>query len=396
MNSDDLPENWNDDIYEDIKAKPDELGALVVFSRDWTVETIFSQIKQENIDLNPAFQRRNAWDDKRRSRLIESLITGLPVPEIVLAEDPKKKFSYIVIDGKQRLLTIAGFIEPGEYLYWTKPVLKELTVRKDLNTKSFSELSESFPNEHRSLMNTTIRCTVISNFTDNQVLYDIFYRLNTGSVSLSTQELRQVLNRGAFAEYLIKITNQTQPIHKVMGLNEPDRRLRDTEMILRFMSIELFGNKYRSNLSKFLDESMNSISQDWKKYKSVVEKIYTDFNSAIELLIETFGDSRLVGRRYSDEERSNSFNKVLFEAQVYYFMKLMQFKNKKLTQKEKSDFVSGFQKLCKNQNFRESIESSTKDNAKYNLRFKMIRDLVNNVFNVNIIDVPVPAKVSKK
>jgi hypothetical protein len=84
----------------------------VVYSRDWTVGTILAQIEQGNIDLNPNFQRRNAWNDEKRSRLIESLIIGVPIPEIVLAEDRERRKSFIVIDGKQRLLSILGYVHP--------------------------------------------------------------------------------------------------------------------------------------------------------------------------------------------------------------------------------------------------------------------------------------------
>src|SRR6266480_1757166 len=108
-------EDWNAEIEEDIRAG--DYGSLVIYSRDWTIETINNQIVQGNVDLNPKFQRRNAWTDDRRSKLIESLIIGLPVPEIVLAEHPVKQKSFIVIDGKQRLLTIAGFIDPT-IAYW--------------------------------------------------------------------------------------------------------------------------------------------------------------------------------------------------------------------------------------------------------------------------------------
>src|SRR6185369_15251283 len=88
---------WNDEIEDDLK--PEHLSSLVVYSRDWTIETINNQITQGNVDLNPKFQRRNAWNDARRSKLIESLIAGLPVPEIVLAENPEKPKSFLVIDG---------------------------------------------------------------------------------------------------------------------------------------------------------------------------------------------------------------------------------------------------------------------------------------------------------
>jgi uncharacterized protein DUF262 len=74
----------------------------------------------------------------RRSKLIESLVAGLPVPEIVLAEDPNKKKAFIVIDGKQRLLAIAGFVDPTVG-YWNAPLLRDLEVRKDLNRKSYHQ-----------------------------------------------------------------------------------------------------------------------------------------------------------------------------------------------------------------------------------------------------------------
>jgi hypothetical protein len=74
-----------------------------------TAETVVSQLKRGSIDLNPNFQRRSAWTDKRQSLFIESLILGLPIPQLILAEDKTKKGSFIVIDGKQRLLAILRF-----------------------------------------------------------------------------------------------------------------------------------------------------------------------------------------------------------------------------------------------------------------------------------------------
>lgn len=190
-------EDWNTELEEEVSVEGVE--SLVVYSRDWTVDTILRQIEQGNIDLNPGFQRRNAWNDVKRSKLIESLIIGVPVPEIVLAEDLTRKKSFIVIDGKQRLLALAGFAEPERYPSWDRPTLNKLNTRSDLNGLSFAELAQ-MKDESRQLMNADIRCTVISNYRSPAVLYDIFYRLNTGSVPLGSQELRQVLNRGPFAD----------------------------------------------------------------------------------------------------------------------------------------------------------------------------------------------------
>ncbi|MGA2760957.1 MAG: DUF262 domain-containing protein, partial [Candidatus Cybelea sp.] len=82
-------DDWNADVVEDLEAPAYE--QLRLYSRDWTFETIASQIEQGNIDLDPDFQRKNVWTDERRSRLIESLIIGIPVPQIFLAEDLKRK-----------------------------------------------------------------------------------------------------------------------------------------------------------------------------------------------------------------------------------------------------------------------------------------------------------------
>jgi hypothetical protein len=380
-----LEKDWDEDVLEDTSSQGIE--SIVVYSRDWTVETIFSQIDNGNIDLNPNFQRRNVWDDDKRSKLIESLILGLPVPEIVLAEHPEKKRSFIVIDGKQRLLSIAGFIDK-ELNYWEKSVLRGLPIRQELNGLSYKELKEvpTYDNEYRKLLNSDIRCTVIADYKTEDVLYNIFYRLNTSSVPLSTQELRQVLHKGKFADYLIEITNTTQPIHGILGLTGPDKRLRDVEIVLRFIAITLFGDTYNGNLKVFLDKSMETVTRQWESYEKQVTKVYSRLNDAIEFLNDVF-DNDQVGRKYVDGQWERRFNKVLFEVEAYYFMHL---EKDRLTKRTKQAFLSGFMELCdKNEAFRSSIESTTKTNVKYETRFTLFRDLVNRAFKTKIKEVPV-------
>jgi uncharacterized protein with ParB-like and HNH nuclease domain len=99
------------------------ISSAVLSGNDWTVETIVSQINKGNIQLNPKFQRRDAWDKSRKSKYIESLILGLPVPQIVLAESKDRRGSYIVLDGKQRLLSIRQFTAQYDdpiYNSWTR------------------------------------------------------------------------------------------------------------------------------------------------------------------------------------------------------------------------------------------------------------------------------------
>lgn len=98
-----------------------------MFATDWTADTIINQLGKGNIRLDPAFQRRDAWTIQRRSKFIESLILGLPIPQLVLAEGPEGKGTFLVIDGKQRLLSLQQFaginleeeIEPLSSTSWS-------------------------------------------------------------------------------------------------------------------------------------------------------------------------------------------------------------------------------------------------------------------------------------
>lgn len=350
---------------------------VIVYSRDWTIETIYNQIILGNIDLNPKFQRRNAWTDEKRSKLIESIVMGYPVPEIVLAENPEKKRSYIVIDGKQRLLTIAGFIDNTKYSYWDRNKLKKLDVRKELNGLGYEDIDIDV---RREFDNSSLRCTVITGFSDIQVLYDIFYRLNSGSVSLSTQELRQSLIPGDFANYLLEITNEKQPIHEVMNIEGPDRRFRDIEIILRLISFIKYPRNYNGNLKKFLDESMKFISDNWNDEKADVVLIYEKINDAIDLLKKMFGEYKMIGRKYEGDEILNRFNKVLFEVEVFFFLQL-----DNSVEVYKDTFISNLKQLCNEDiAFKDSIESSTKNMENYRIRYSKFQDMVNRAFNTSL------------
>lgn len=377
-------DDWNEELEQEVSAQGVE--SLVVYSRDWTVETILRQIEQNNIDLNPGFQRRNAWNDLKRSRLIESLVMGIPVPEIVLAEDVSKRKSFIVIDGKQRLLALAGFKWPGKYPSWEKPTLRGLNTRKDLNALGYGEL-EKKEDDYRQLINADIRCTVISNYKSNDVLYDIFYRLNTGSVPLSSQELRQVLNRGPFAEFLISSTNVELPLHGVLNLSGPDNRLRDAEIVLRFIAFSLFGTGYGGNLTPFLDGSMKTINEDWGKFESVVSELLNELNMATKRLTSTF-EEKLVGRKFANGVWESRFNRVLYEVESYYFGKLPEAVFKAI---DAVTVKAEFEKFCGGTpEFLDSIETSTKNLQRYRRRYELFQGFINKVFGVNIDSIPLP------
>jgi len=124
---------------DDAPPDPSEtrlFSQAVLYASDWTVETVVSQLERGNIELNPQFQRRDAWNVRAKSRFIESVILGLPIPQIVLAEKVNQRGRYIVLDGKQRLLSLLQFT--GKFNGPQNAFgLSGLQVRSDLVRKKY-------------------------------------------------------------------------------------------------------------------------------------------------------------------------------------------------------------------------------------------------------------------
>lgn len=295
MSEDEFEDGYQD--ADDINSVEDNAD-LIVYSRDWTVATILNQIEQGNIDLNPGFQRRNAWNDTKRSRLIESILIGYPIPEIVLAESKGKRNSFIVIDGKQRLLTIAGYKDNEKYKYWDRRNPKTADLKSKYNALSYDDLS-SDTELLRIFENSALRCTVISNYHSENSLYDIFYRLNAGSTKLSSQELRQALNKGKFSEFLLQVTDEDNILRNVMNIKEPDKRLRDVEVLLRCMSFLEYASDYKGNLLQFLDNKTKVFNERWNSDREYIETLKNRVFEAVKKLVDVFGNKSNLSKLYN-------------------------------------------------------------------------------------------------
>ena len=162
---------------DDTAVSPDESALFsdsVLYSSDWTVQTIISQLINKNIDINPRFQRRDAWSPGGTSRFIESVILGFPIPQLVLAETKGLRGQFLVLDGKQRLLTLLQFTGNAE-----GPRngfrLSGLEVRTDLLRKTYSQF-ESEPErktDFNAFLNSTIRTVVIRNWPNTTFLHTV-------------------------------------------------------------------------------------------------------------------------------------------------------------------------------------------------------------------------------
>ena len=375
-------EFWNLEDEQELKhsERPSDYS-ITVASRDWTVDTMVRQIEQGNIDLDPAFQRRNAWQDSRRSRLVESFVLGFPVPQVVLAEHPKEARRFIVIDGKQRLMTVAGLYLPEYRKYWKKAAFTGLKVLSRLNRVPLDDLlmSRRFAALKRQLDNADIRTTVITGFRNEDVLYDIFFRINTGTVPLSAQELRQVLNRGAFAQLLLEITNESNPLWRVLNIKAPDARLRDVELLLRLIAWRKFSQHYPGSMKIFLDTTMEMLNAHWGEASSELEGDVIRTLEGVEAAAEVFGAA--LGRKYRRGRFEGRLNRAVFEVQAHY----LSFPRVADAARRRKTAVREHARLIFDQeDFTSSVESTTKSIENCRIRFGEYRNMLSQVLSMQI------------
>ncbi|MCG5247917.1 DUF262 domain-containing protein [Methylorubrum extorquens] len=286
----------------------------VLYSSDWTVETVISQMTNSNIEMNPRFQRRDAWSPGGKSRFIESIILGFPIPQIVLAEKKGKKGQFIVLDGKQRLLSLLQFTGRAEGAR-NGFRLSGLEVRADLNRKSYTAIKDD-PNRRddiNAFLNNTIRTVVIRNWPSTNFLHIVFLRLNTGSVKLSPQELRQAMVPGPFSEFIDDTALASAHTQRLLGRTSPDPRMRDVELLVRFLGFRNFLPTYGGRMKEFLDGVCQELTDTWANSQPRVQGDLNEFNSAVDALIEIFGADEIARK-----PGSKSFNRAIFDALAFY------------------------------------------------------------------------------
>ncbi|WP_343618994.1 DUF262 domain-containing protein [Ralstonia sp.] len=322
--------NFEDDRDDDLEdgLSADRFRDAVLYGTDWTVGTLVQQIEQGNIDLSPDFQRRDAWTVRAKSRFIESVALQLPIPQIVLAERKEQRGTYIVLDGKQRLLTLAQFASdlPSDHEFWGKsesahPIplrISGLKVLDALNGKTYQDLSN-----HPELLplrtqfeNHTIRSALIRNWPDDDYLYEVFIRLNTGSARLSPQELRQAMKPGGFTEFLSERSADSAILQKILGLSGPDFRMRDVDLLLRMIAFLTRLHGYRGNLKQFLDDTHDYFNSQWDRERRVVEVLVDRIEDGLGFLASCFGDPKKVGRRWLDGAFEAPVNRAVLDVQI--------------------------------------------------------------------------------
>ena len=340
---------------------------LVTHPYDFSVRSLKDQVDDMSLVLADKFQRRRVWDDAKSSRLIESLLLNVPIPVCYFAE--LEDGSYSVIDGQQRLTAI--------YRYLTNEfALSSLKIREDLNRRKFHQLGVS---DQKIINNRTIRCIVILKESDPDIRFDVFDRLNSNSVRLNAQELRNSLYRGKLND-LIRELSENEVFKKIRGVSDVDKRMQDYEIILRFFAFHFEPDQYRGYLSRFLDEYLrkgqNFNEVTLEKHKSLFMRVIQDINYV-------FGEHSF--RRYDpDQGWEKVINKSIYDVITLYFAQL---ESERIREK-KNDIITALKAVCQDVDFSEAITSATSGTGRIRIRLdKWYQALLNVGFSVEKIRV---------
>ncbi|POA49379.1 hypothetical protein C1893_07085 [Pseudomonas sp. MPR-ANC1] len=335
---------------------------------EYDLETLVKKIKRDVIKLNPDYQRNHRWPDSFSSRLIESLILNIPIPIVYISMDvdvddetEDELARYSVIDGQQRLTAIYNFFT-GSY------ALQSLEVLSELNGSYYKDLP---PFLIRRLEERTIRCLRIDSTVDTQVKFDIFERLNSGSVKLEAQELRNATCRGPFKD-LIKLLAKNPVFAEIANLDPESTRIKkmeDEELVLRFFAISHNDGylEYKGQFKKFLTRKMEEFN---KLDALVLKEMNENFITTMGLVKHHFGSKPFA--KYKKAEGAgftlmSSFNAAVFDAIACAFSKP---NIKKIPSYE--DFINLFADPV----FFESVEGSVNDVSKLNNRINKAREII--------------------
>jgi Protein of unknown function DUF262 len=356
MISDDKP-LYEQDLESEV-SDPDEVPIrdrkVVTQPYDLAIENIVSQVKDSTIFLRPLsdrpkFQRQYVWNDVIASRLVESVLLNVPIPPCYLSQNAD--FELDVIDGQQRIYSLFRFVE-------NQFKLKQLKVLPELNGLRFFELSSKL---QRQLTTHTLRCVLVTNQSHSEIKFDVFERLNTNTVPLSSQELRNCVYRGPLNDLLGELA-EGEIWLSVLGRKSPDKRLRDEELILRFFAYHLLGlGSYRTPMKNWLNDAAIA----GRKVKTGgIDKFRSKWVASLDGSLELFGASEAFRR-----PGSRAINRALFDLVMATTSKV----DPQTCAAKRTAFRSAYASLLDDTEFQDLIGRAVDHTSRTNRRFEIWR-----------------------
>lgn len=291
----------------------DDLFNITSWGADPSVRELIMQYKDGDIE-KPELQRKYVWKKKDASRFIESLLLGLPVPSIFLANmEPSGK--RLIIDGYQRIRTLYDFIEDG---IWHGDESEFKLINSDLinerwRGKSFNELPEA---DKRRLKNYTIHAIIFEQKhpSDDSGLFQVFERINTSGTSLNNQEIRNCVYQGAMNSLLFSL-NTNQEWRSLFGDPNEDNRMIDLEFILRFFAMNTpdvyNSDAQKVSLKQLLNKYMQSnrtLSEDEKESKT------NTFRDTISFIYSAYGEEAFFNLQKDLSKIRRKFHPAVYDS----------------------------------------------------------------------------------
>lgn len=242
-----------------------------------------------NVLFIPEYQRDFTWDKIRQSRFIESVILGLPIPLVFVAEN--KDSAWEIVDGSQRIRTLHAFIK-------NNLCLLGLEKFDSLNDFYFRDLD---PSRQGKILNTSLRMIVLSEDADAEVKRDMFERINRGSDLLKPMEKRKGDKTGLFTQFIYEKCSKNPLLDKLAPIDKwLQNRQEKEELILRYFALSDKNNyskfpsdtgiaKYLDNYLDLKNKQINALSST--EQKITLDKFYNEFSAMLNFVdkYSTFG-----------------------------------------------------------------------------------------------------------
>lgn len=200
----------------------------------------------------PDYQRSFVWSSRQQSRFIESVIIGLPIPYLFVADvgsvDEELSGRLEIVDGTQRIRTLSAYVS-------NELRLEGLTKLTALNGTFLSDL---LPSRQRRFLRTTIRLIELTEKADEETRRDMFDRINSGGEPLNPMEVRRGVLKGSFLGFVSKLAD-TPVLRDLAPLSESSVKRRDyDELVVRFFAYTDRYNDFERSVIEFIDEYIDS------------------------------------------------------------------------------------------------------------------------------------------
>jgi hypothetical protein len=286
---------------------PFDPNLVDIRTRTMSLDLLIKRLKNEEIDMNTSFQRKsNLWNITKQSRLIESILVKFPLPAFYF--DGSNDDKWLVVDGLQRLSSLDNYVNKQAF------GLKGLEFLSDFDNVKFSELPSYL---QRRIQEFEVTAYVIAAGTPKELKFNVFKRINTGGLTLTSQEIRNALNQGISTSFIAKLAG-LRSFKTATAYGIPEERMMDQEFITRFLAFYLFPIEvYNSDLDSFLNKAVSELN-DLEHQFSLIE---ADFDKSMQAAVKIFGDYAF-RKRFSKDDKRKPINKALFEVWSVLLSKL--------------------------------------------------------------------------